>query len=67
MNRDERDGKAEQLKGRVKEAAGIVTGNENLEREGADERQEGEVRDALGRVRRKVGEAIEDLGEDVKS
>jgi uncharacterized protein YjbJ (UPF0337 family) len=66
MNRDERDGKTEQLKGRVKEAAGIVTGNEDLERKGADERSEGEAREGLGRVRRKVGEAIEDLGKNVK-
>jgi uncharacterized protein YjbJ (UPF0337 family) len=66
MNRDELDGKSENLKGRVKEAAGIVTGKPDLEREGAQERSEGAVREGLGRARRKVGEALEDLGEDVK-
>ena len=35
MNRDERDGKAENVKGRVKEAAGIVSGDEELEKKGA--------------------------------
>ncbi|MGE5412806.1 MAG: CsbD family protein [Syntrophomonadaceae bacterium] len=66
MNRDEREGKAENLKGRIKEAGGIVTGNEELEKEGADERSEGAIQEGLGRARRKVGEALEDLGKDVK-
>lgn len=66
MNRDEREGKAENLKGRVKEAAGIVSGDEELEKEGANQRAEGAVQEGLGRARRKVGEALEDLGKDVK-
>jgi uncharacterized protein YjbJ (UPF0337 family) len=66
MNRDEREGKAENLKGRVKEAGGIVTGNPDLEQEGAEERSEGAVQEGLGRARRKVGEALEDLGDDIK-
>jgi len=66
MNRDEREGKAENLKGRVKEAAGIVTGKPDLEQEGAEERSEGAVQEGLGRARRKVGEALEDLGDDIK-
>jgi uncharacterized protein YjbJ (UPF0337 family) len=66
MNRDEREGKAENLKGRVKEAAGIVSGDEELEKRGADERAGGAAREGLGRARRKLGEALEDLGKDVK-
>jgi uncharacterized protein YjbJ (UPF0337 family) len=66
MNKDEREGKATNLKGPVKEAAGIVSGNEELEKEGADERAKGAVQEGLGRARRKVGEALEDLGRDVK-
>ena len=66
MNKDERDGEVENLKGRVKEAAGVVTGNRDLEKEGAEERAEGEARKDLGEARRKVGEAIEDFGKDVK-
>jgi len=66
MNRDEREGKVQNVKGRVKEAGGIISGNPDLEREGAEERSEGAVREGLGRARRKVGEALEDLGEDVK-
>jgi uncharacterized protein YjbJ (UPF0337 family) len=66
MNKDERDGQAENLKGRIKEAAGVVSGNRDLEKEGADERAEGEARKDLGEARRKVGEAIEEFGKNVK-
>ena len=66
MNREEREGKKENLKGRVKEAAGTLTGNEDLESEGAAERERGALRQETGKARRKLGEAIEDLGKRVK-
>jgi uncharacterized protein YjbJ (UPF0337 family) len=66
MNKDEIQGKAENIKGRVKEAAGTLTGNERLESEGASDRAEGAIRKEAGTARRKVGEAIEDLGEKIK-
>jgi uncharacterized protein YjbJ (UPF0337 family) len=66
MNRDEREGKEKNLAGRVKEATGALTGNEDLEKRGADERAEGEAQSDLGKARRKVGEAIEDLGDKIK-
>jgi len=66
MNRDEIDGKKNNLAGRIKEAAGTLTGNKDLESEGADQRAGGAVEEGLGRARRKVGEALEDLGENVK-
>jgi uncharacterized protein YjbJ (UPF0337 family) len=66
MNRDERDGKEKNVAGRIKQATGTLTGNRDLEEEGADERAEGNVQEGLGRSRRKLGEAIEDLGEDIK-
>jgi len=66
MNRDEIEGKKENLKGRIKEAAGTLTGNTELEDEGADQRAGGVLQEGLGRVRRKVGEALEDLGGEIK-
>ncbi len=66
MNRDEIEGKKENFKGRVKEATGVLTGNEDLETEGAGERSEGALREKSGTLRRKVGEALEDLGKNVK-
>ena len=65
-NRDEVEGRAENIKGRIKEAAGTLTGNRELEEEGADQRAGGAVQEGLGTARRKVGEAIEDLGEELK-
>jgi len=65
-NRDEVEGRADNIKGRIKEAAGTLTGNENLEKEGADQRAGGSIQEGLGRARRSVGEAIEEFGEDLK-
>ena len=66
MNRDEIKGKVENVKGRAKEAAGVLTGNRRLESEGKDERNAGAAREGAGRVRRKVGEAVEDLGKRIR-
>ena len=66
MNRDEMDGKKDNFAGRIKEAAGTLTGNAELEKEGANERAGGALQEGFGRAKRKVGEALEDLGEDVK-
>jgi uncharacterized protein YjbJ (UPF0337 family) len=66
MNRDELDGKANKMKGHLKEGAGELTGNERLKEEGAADRAEGEVQDTYGRGKRKVGEAVEDLGDRIK-
>ena len=66
MNRDEREGTEKNVSGRIKQATGTLTGNRDLEEKGADERAEGEVQGEFGRARRKVGEVIEDLGEDIK-
>lgn len=49
-------GKIDQIKGRVKEAAGTLTGNEKL-------RQEGKTQQAVG----KVEEAVEKTAEKVKT
>ena len=66
MNKNEVRGKARQLKGRVKEAAGVVTGNRHLENEGAAERTGGEIEAGLGKARRKVGTALAELGKALK-
>jgi uncharacterized protein YjbJ (UPF0337 family) len=66
MNKDELDGKVEQVKGRVKQGVGDLTDNERLHDEGVADEAAGEVQEGLGRGRRKVGEAIEDLGERLK-
>jgi len=66
MNRDELDGKVDQVKGKVKQATGDLTDNERLHDEGVADEAAGNVQEGFGRGRRKVGEAIEDLGEKLK-
>lgn len=66
MNRDELEGKAEALKGRVKQAAGDLTNDPALHDEGVADEVAGQTQDAVGHAKRKVGEAIEDVGKAVK-
>jgi uncharacterized protein YjbJ (UPF0337 family) len=65
MNRDELDGKAEQLKGKIKKAAGDLIGNERLHDEGVVDETAGEVQQGFGKARRKVGEKIEEVGDHI--
>jgi uncharacterized protein YjbJ (UPF0337 family) len=64
---DEVKGKGKQVAGRVKESVGKLAGNRDLEDRGKQERFEGNVQEKAGKVRRKVGEALEDLGDRIAS
>jgi uncharacterized protein YjbJ (UPF0337 family) len=66
MNRDELEGKGDQLKGKIKQAAGDLTDDEKLHGEGVADEAEGNVKEGFGTARRKVGEAVEDLGNKLK-
>ena len=66
MNRDELEGKGDQLKGKVKQGVGDLTDDERLHDEGVADEASGEVQETTGRARRKVGEAINDLGDKIK-
>ena len=65
-NKDEIKGKAERLKGRVKQESGDVLNDENLVDEGIADEAAGTVQETWGKGKRKIGEAIEDLGKNVK-
>ena len=65
-NRDELEGKSEALKGKAKQAWGDLTDDERLRNEGLEDEAVGDTQETLARGRRKVGEAIEDLGKDIK-
>ena len=65
MNRDEIKGKGEKAKGFVKEKAGELTNNPDLEAEGSMDRASGAVREGFGKAKRKVKEGIEDVAEAV--
>jgi uncharacterized protein YjbJ (UPF0337 family) len=58
MKQQEERGKINKLTGRVKEAAGIITGNTRLEQEGFRQRAKGAIQEQVGKARRKVDELI---------
>jgi uncharacterized protein YjbJ (UPF0337 family) len=64
-NKDEIEGKYDQAKGKTKEAIGRAINDEELEAEGKVDHAKGEVSEGFGKARRKVGEAIEDVGESL--
>jgi len=65
-NKDEVEGKLDQAKGAVKEKLGRVTNDPNLVQEGQSDRASGNIQEGFGTARRKVGEAIKDIGDEVK-
>ena len=66
-NKDEVEGKFDQAKGTVKETVGRAVNDEDLETEGAADRASGNLREGYGTAKRKIGDAIEDVGKAVGS
>lgn len=66
MGHQEASGKIKKLKGRAKEAVGIVTGDKALERKGSHERAEGAVEEGVGKARRKIGDAVADVAKAIR-
>jgi uncharacterized protein YjbJ (UPF0337 family) len=64
-NKDEIEGKFDQAKGKTKETIGRAIDDEELEAEGAADHAAGKVSEGFGKARRKVGEAIEDVGDSI--
>ena len=65
-NKDEVEGKFDQAKGSVKETVGRAIDDRDLEAEGNADQASGEVQEGFGKVKRKVGDAVEDLGEAIR-
>jgi uncharacterized protein YjbJ (UPF0337 family) len=59
MNKDQKGGTAENIKGRVKQAAGIVTGNKDQESQGASERASGAVKKAVGELKHGIAKKLD--------
>ena len=54
-------GKSDEAKGRIKEAAGVLTGDKKLEREGKADQTAGKIKKAVENVKDKAENAIDDL------
>lgn len=65
-NKDEVKGKYEETVGTVKEKVGHLTGDKEMEDQGADQRDAGEAQHQVAKIKRKVGEVIEDIGSFVR-
>jgi len=59
MNKDQVKGKVENLKGRVKEAAGALTGNKQRQADGLVDRVQGAVREKVGDARNAAARRID--------
>ncbi len=51
--------KSDQVKGHVKEAAGVLTGDKDLESEGKTDRRTGEAEEKIDQAKDKVDEVID--------
>jgi len=65
-NKDELEGKFDQAKGKTKETVGRAINDRDLEQQGRDDKTGGKVQEGFGTAKRKVGEAIEDIGESIR-
>ena len=61
MNKDQVNGRAETIKGDVKEAAGKLVGNERLTTEGKAEQVAGKTQSTVGDVKNNVGNAVKNV------
>ena len=65
-NRDEVEGKFDQAKGAVKENVGDAIGDRDMEAEGAADRAGGNIQEGYGEAKRKIGDAIKDVGDAIR-
>lgn len=59
MNKDQKAGARENLKGRAKQAVAIVTGDKTKESEGAIERAGGAIKKAVGDLKHSIAKKLD--------
>lgn len=64
MDRDEMKGKMDRAKGYVKDKAGEITNDPDLEAEGEVDQAEGRLREGYGAAKRKVKDTVDDVTGD---
>jgi uncharacterized protein YjbJ (UPF0337 family) len=55
------DGTADDLKGRAKEAAGAVTDDDDLKREGKTDQAAGKAKNVMGDIKDKAEDAVDNV------
>ncbi|HYK02881.1 MAG TPA: CsbD family protein [Thermoanaerobaculia bacterium] len=66
INENEVEGKGRKAIGAIKETVGKVTGNEDLEAQGSAEKTAGGFQAGVGKISRKVEEAVDDAKRELK-
>jgi uncharacterized protein YjbJ (UPF0337 family) len=64
-NDDEVKGKWDQAAGAIKDKVGEAAGDRDLEERGEAQRAGGNLQEGFGTARRKVGDAIKDVADDI--
>ncbi len=64
---DEIKGKGKQVKGAAEAKLGKLANDPNLEVKGRQERAEGTLQETVGKTRRKVGDAVKEVGKEIAS
>jgi uncharacterized protein YjbJ (UPF0337 family) len=59
-------GETDQAKGRIKQAAGDLTGDDELRREGEQDETAGKVKDKIDDAKDKANEAIDNVKEKLR-
>jgi uncharacterized protein YjbJ (UPF0337 family) len=59
MNKDQKSGTGQNVKGRIKEAAGVISGNKKLEAEGAADRVIGAAKEAVGAAKHDAAKKLD--------
>jgi uncharacterized protein YjbJ (UPF0337 family) len=59
MNKDQRNGIGQSIKGRIKQAAGAILGNKKIEAEGIADRVVGAAKAAVGEVKHDVAKKLD--------
>ena len=57
---------SDQVKGKAKQAAGIITGNEKLESEGKSDRRTGEAKEKVEQAKDKIEQKLEQAKDKIE-
>ena len=57
------ESKSDDVKGRVKEAAGVITGDKDLEHEGKADQAGAKVKEGVRRSKKKIDDAVDSVKE----
>jgi uncharacterized protein YjbJ (UPF0337 family) len=61
MDKKNLEGGLDRIKGKVKETAGVATGDRELEGEGKLDQAKGKIKDVAGNIREGIKEKLDDL------